>query len=73
MPLTRDQMADVKLIKQTIEELLSDDKFLTLISNKIEQKLGIKESQQKMVELEKQIVDLRHAKNKLECDLEKFQ
>ncbi|CAH1964598.1 unnamed protein product [Acanthoscelides obtectus] len=74
MPLTRDQMADVRLIiKQTIEELLSDDKFLTLISDKIEQKLGIKESQQKMVELEKQIVDLRHAKNKLECDLGKFQ
>ncbi|CAH1962420.1 unnamed protein product [Acanthoscelides obtectus] len=58
-------MTDVKLIiKQTIEELLSDDKFLTLISDKIEQKLGIKE---------KQIVDLRHVKNKVEFDLEKFQ
>nr|CAI5866131.1 unnamed protein product [Callosobruchus analis] len=74
MPLTRDQIADVKLIiRETIIELFSDENFVTTISNKIEQKLGIKESQQKVNNLEKQLADLRRAKNKLECDVEWLQ
>ncbi|VEN50015.1 unnamed protein product [Callosobruchus maculatus] len=71
MPLTRDQMTDVKLIvKQTIEELFSDENFIAVISEKIEQKLGLKATQQKIVGLEKQVDDLRRIKSKLECDMD---
>nr|CAH7754479.1 unnamed protein product [Callosobruchus chinensis] len=71
MPLTRDQITDIKLIiKQTIEELFSDENFITVISDKIERKLGFKATQQKMVELEREVADLRRSKNKLECDME---
>nr|CAI5823332.1 unnamed protein product [Callosobruchus analis] len=55
---------------KNIEELFSDENFLTVISDKIERKLGLKATKQKMVELEKEVVDLRRSKNKPECDIE---
>lgn len=74
MPFTREQITDIKLIiKQTIEEFLSDDSFIKIFSEKIERKLEIKETQKKVQALEKRVDELQKENEKLQGDLDILQ
>lgn len=74
MPFTREQVNDVKIIiKETICELLNDEKFLSMIADKVEQKLKFKETQQKVQELQKEIELLKKNNKHLQGDVELLQ
>nr|CAI5850200.1 unnamed protein product [Callosobruchus analis] len=52
---------------------MCDDNFLAAISEIVEQKMGIKETKQKLCDLENKVADLRRANNKLESEVEMLQ
>lgn len=74
MPLTRDQIADVKIIiKQTIDEIFNDDNFIKILVEKIEHKFEIKETQQKVQDLELRINVLERENEKLQGSVDNFE
>lgn len=74
MPFTREQVNDVKIIiKETISELLNDEKFISTIAEKVEQKLKLKETKQTVQELQKEVEVLKYNNRKLQDDIETLQ
>ncbi|KAG5889033.1 hypothetical protein JTB14_009438 [Gonioctena quinquepunctata] len=70
MPFTREQVIDIKtIIKQTITELLNDDKFISAVADKVSQKLGIKETVEEVRGLHKEIEQLRNQNKQLQGDV----
>ncbi|KAG5881686.1 hypothetical protein JTB14_002169 [Gonioctena quinquepunctata] len=70
MPFTRKQVIDIKtIIKQTITELLNDDKFISAVADKVSQKLGIKETVEEVRGLHKEIEQLRNQNKQLQGDV----
>lgn len=56
MPFTREQLIDIKtIIKETISELLQDDKFISLIADKVQQKINIGDMKKNIIILEQKI------------------
>nr|CAH7755890.1 unnamed protein product [Callosobruchus chinensis]CAH7758424.1 unnamed protein product [Callosobruchus chinensis] len=73
MPFTREQVNDVKMIiKETVKELLNDDNFISLISNKLEQKMGITEIKQKVNDLNQTLAKLQQENKQLRGEIDRF-
>lgn len=74
MPFTRDQIDDIKcIIKQTITELLTDDKFTAMIAEKVSQKLNIEDMQNKLKDMEKTVKTLQEVNKNITNKMESLQ
>nr|CAH7745579.1 unnamed protein product [Callosobruchus chinensis] len=77
MPYTRQEIGDIKvIIKETITELFADDNFINLLAGKLEQKLErrlcIPEMKEKVNELQKEMVSLKHQNSQLQGEVDKL-
>nr|CAI5847681.1 unnamed protein product [Callosobruchus analis]CAI5857722.1 unnamed protein product [Callosobruchus analis]CAI5869483.1 unnamed protein product [Callosobruchus analis] len=77
MPYTRQEIGDIKvIIKETISELFADENFINILVGKLEHKLEtrlcIPDMKQKMDELQKEMVLLKHQNKQLQGEVDKL-